>query len=519
MPTPRMAFRVGPFVFSVLLCWFVALAASPAHAQSARGTIAGTVTDAETGNPLVGATAYVEALTRGAATDRNGRFRIEAVPAGTYTVVVSFIGRAAQQPSVTVEAGQTAQLDVALALDDATLDEVVISASPIAGSQAAALSRQRAAPVVLNVVASDAVGKFPDQNAAAALSRVPGVAVQRDQGQARYVNLRGAPQRWTTLAFDGVNVIGSEGRVVRFDEIPAPIIQTIEVTKAISPDLPAESVAGRINVVTASAFDRPGPRVSAEIAPGFFELGGGLQYNAFAQVSNTWGETVSLTATATRYLRDQVTDNIESDYVFGPGDGLFPTNADFRVYYLQRTNNAYSGRLDLRPSPAHELFLTSTFVEFNDDEERNQYVYDFESAAVGFLGEDTTPDRGQLAGVQANHLLGPGFYRNSTWTSIAGGTSRLGLWTADYRASYTQTNAELDLPLFFLVEAFPALGVSYDFSDADQPSVDLADLETGPLSTISQTDPEAALAFVIDSDEEADAYSGQLDLSRPWDLF
>ncbi|MEM0962099.1 MAG: TonB-dependent receptor [Bacteroidota bacterium] len=492
----------------------IAIAATPS-AQT--GTIAGVVTDAEEGHPLVGATASPDGLNRGVATDRNGRFRIEGLPAGPYTLVVRYIGRETQRVDVDVEAGETVRLEVALVPDDATLDGVTVSASPIAGSQAAALSRQRAAPTVINVVASDAVGKFPDQNAAAALSRVPGVAIQRDQGQARYVNLRGAPQRWTTLAFDDVNVIGSEGRVVRFDEIPAPVIQSIEVVKAVTPDLPAESVAGRINVVTASAFDRPGFHISAEGAPGFFELGGNLQYNAFVQASNTWGDQFGLTATVTRYSRNQVTDNIESDYEPGPGGSLFPTNADFRVYYLERTNNAYSGRFDLRPSANHELFATSTFVEFNDDEQRNQYVYDFEDAE-GFMTNGNTPERGRLVGVQTEQLLGPGAYRNSTWTNIAGGTSRFGGWTADYRVSYTQTNAELDLPIFFLIEAFPGLALDYDFSDPDQPNVDLADLEGNPLSSIPQDSPEATLAFLVDSDEEADAYSGQLDLARSFSL-
>lgn len=500
------------------LALFSFVSTPTAQAQANRGVIAGIVTDAEGGNPLPGATAYVGAVGRGAAADRNGRFRIEGVPAGTYEIVVQYIGRNAVRESVIVTANETASLDVSLSLIAVGLDAVVVSASPIVGSQAAAISYQKAAPVVVNVVASDMVGKFPDQNAAAALSRVPGIAVQRDQGQARYINLRGAPSRWTTLAFDGVNVIGSEGRIVRFDEIPAPIIQTIEVTKAISPDLPAESVAGRINVITASAFDRPGFRVAAEAAPGYFELGNDLQYNAFAQVSNTWGSKFGVTATASRYRRNQVTDNIESDYELGPGDGLFPTNADFRVYYLERTNNAFSGRLDFRPSGDHELFATSTFVEFNDNEQRNQYIFNLEDGA-GFMEGNNTPDQGQLQAVPMRQLLGPGYYRNSTWNNIVGGTSRFGDWTADYRASYTKTNAELDLPLFFLIDAFPFVNVAYDFSDIDQPDIQLTDDTGAALTTIDQVGPEVELGLIVDGDEDADAYSGQLDLRRSLDLF
>jgi len=497
---------------TVALC----VVAVPAAQGQSPGTLAGTVTDAEEGNPLEGVSVAIVELQRGDATGRNGRFRIEDVPAGTYELVASYIGRAQERRRVTVEAGQTTRVEIALPRQETALEEVVVSSSPITGSQAAAISRQRAAPVVTNVIASDVVGKFPDQNAAAALSRVPGIAVERDQGQARYINLRGTPRRWTTLAFDGMNVIGSEGRIVRFDEIPAPVIQSIEVTKTISPDLPAESVAGRVNVQTASAFDRPGFHVTAEAAPGYFELGEDLQYNAFAQVSNTWGDAFGLVATATRYKRNQVTNNIESQYVPGPNGGLFPTIADYRVYYLERTNNAYSGRFDYRPGPGHELFVTSTYVEFNDDEQRNQYIFNLSDAQVGFLEDGATPDEGTLQGVPMLGALGPGYYRNNTWTTILGGNSRLDRWSVEYRTSYTRTNASLNLPLMIPVNALPPLAVQYDYTDPNFPEVNLSSLDGEPLSSLPQTDPEDDLAFLNRGEDEADAYSGQLDLRRGW---
>lgn len=527
---PLRALRATPFsptrdtlthVVAVLaLCLLAAAgAAVSARAQSpdeGTGTVTGTVTDAEEGNPLPGANVGMPGIERGTSTDRDGRFRIEGVPTGTYELVVSYVGREEVRRSISVETGATTTADVALAQGATAMEEVTVSASPITGSQAAALSRQKAAPVVMNVVASDQVGKFPDQNAAAALSRVPGVAVQRDQGQARYINLRGTPQRWTTLAFDGVNVIGSEGRIVRFDEIPAPIIRSIEATKAISPDLPAESVAGRVNVQTASAFDRPGFHVSGETASGYMALSEEVQYNGSAQVSHTFGEKWGVIATAARYKRNQVTNNIESQYAPGPNGQLFPAAADYRVYYLDRTNNAVSGRLDFRPTDAHELFLTSTFVEFNDDEQRNQYVFNLSDAQDGFGNGSNTPMKGSLRGVPMQQFVGPGYYRNSTWTTIAGGTSRLAEWTTDYRASYTRTKAALDLPIMLPLQAAPPLNVRYDYSNPDFPEVDLTTPSGEAVSAIPQTDPEVDVGFLVDGDEEADAYSAQLDLKRSW---
>ena len=279
-------YRYLLFSLLVLGMFFVA---GPAFAQQdGNGTVTGVVLDSARGTPLPGSNVQLLELERGTSTDRNGRFRMENVPTDEYTLLVTYIGRKEKSRTVSVRSNETTQVEVALIRKATGMGEVSVSASPIVGSQEAALARQKAAPVVKNVIASDQVGKFPDQNAAAAISRVPGVAIQRDQGQARYVNLRGTPQRWTRLAINGLNVIGSEGRVVRFDEIPAPIISSTEVTKAIAPDKPASAIAGRINVETASAFDNPGFHVNGEVSPGYMGMSRDLQYDVSAQVSNTW---------------------------------------------------------------------------------------------------------------------------------------------------------------------------------------------------------------------------------------
>lgn len=109
-----------------------------------------------------------------------------------------------------------ATISVSAAAQDATIpgdvaegDTIIVTASrPIAESEAAALAIQKNSDSLVSVVASDAVGRLPDQNIAQAAGRLPGLAVERDQGQARYLSLRGAPNYWTTLSFDGINEIG-----------------------------------------------------------------------------------------------------------------------------------------------------------------------------------------------------------------------------------------------------------------------------------------------------------------------
>ena len=108
----------------------------------------------------------------------------------------------------------------AVAEAETSVEEVVVTGRPIAESQAAALLIQKESPSLVSVIAADAVGRLPDQNIAFAIGRLPGVAVERDQGQARYVNLRGSKRNWTTVSFDGLTIVSPEGRDSRFDNIP-----------------------------------------------------------------------------------------------------------------------------------------------------------------------------------------------------------------------------------------------------------------------------------------------------------
>jgi len=122
---------------------------------------------------------------------------------------------------------------------EAAPGEAITVTGAIAEAQAASIREKRIAPNLVDVAAADAVGRFPDQNSAAALSRLPAVAVQRDQGQERYIQIRGAPNRWTSVMIDGVPMIGvDEGgdtRAFRFDAVPAVLLSSMVINKSLTP--------------------------------------------------------------------------------------------------------------------------------------------------------------------------------------------------------------------------------------------------------------------------------------------
>ncbi|MEL7188720.1 MAG: TonB-dependent receptor plug domain-containing protein, partial [Pseudomonadota bacterium] len=260
-------------------------------------------------------------------------------------------------------------------------NQIVVTATPIRDSLEAALKEKREALNVVDVIAADTIGRFPDQNLADSLGRVPGLAIERDQGQARFVNFRGAPFRFTSIAFNGIDVPGAEnGRVPRFDSFPSSITSGIRVNKAITADMPGEAVAGFVNISTASPFDRDGFFVSAEAGFGNQELGDVRNDRLNGRIGYS-NDTFGVLVFGSRNLRGRITDNREYELTQGPNGEIFPDNLDFRSYRGEREDRSYGGEIGIRPSDSFNIYARTIFSEFIDREERNQFDFDIADGA------------------------------------------------------------------------------------------------------------------------------------------
>ena len=143
------------------------------------------------------------------------------------------------------------------------LEEVVITA--IIDSAKRAADQQKNSRGVTNVVAADAIGRFPDPNIAEALQRVVGVAISRDQGEGRYINVRGGPSEFSAVTIDGVSIAAPDPttRAIDLDTVPSDIVGSLEITKTLRPDQDADSITGAIDIKTQSPFDYKGFRARA----------------------------------------------------------------------------------------------------------------------------------------------------------------------------------------------------------------------------------------------------------------
>jgi TonB-dependent receptor len=366
-----------------LLCLLSVL---PARAQQP-GQVSGTATEAETGQPLAGAAVTLAGTRLRAVTDASGRFVIAPVPAGSHAVVLTYLGRQAQRRTVTVEAGGAAVVTFAVPAQAITLDGVTVLGMR-ARTQARALNQQMNAPNIINVVAADQMGRFPDASAPEAVQRVPGVSITRDQGEGRYIQIRGASPAGTQVTLNGVQVPSPEGEVrqIALDAVPVDLLDAIEVSKAILPNMDADAVGGAVNLVTRRAPS--GGMVTAEVAGGYSALREEPSYSGALTLGNRWMDgRLGAVVTGSLNQRDFGSDDLEPAYDVGD-EGLDDDALEelqVRHYSLARRRAGATANLDYQLGTASSLMLTGVFSQLQDHEQRRNLVNAIEDGELQFL--------------------------------------------------------------------------------------------------------------------------------------
>jgi iron complex outermembrane receptor protein len=272
-------FRVGCAVASALV--LASLTALPARAQSGAGaSVIGQVSNVATGSYLQGAVVSATGQQRSAITDREGRFELRDLPAGPLTLAVSYTGLDPQEVTVTVAAGQRIVRDIGLTSKIYRMEKFSVAGEREGTALAETLQRQ--APNVKNVVSSDTFGNVADGNVGDLLQHVVGITADYNGPDVRQVSIRGVSSALSSVTMDGQHMATAQssglGRSFEFEQASLGNIETIEVTKAATPDMEGSSIGGSINMVTKSAFDRAIPR-RLDYTIGFATRPHTLRYN------------------------------------------------------------------------------------------------------------------------------------------------------------------------------------------------------------------------------------------------
>ena len=330
------------------------------------GTIAGRVVDSA-GNPLPGAEVGARNTTLKTVTSGDGGFRLVDVPSGEQTLEVSYLGYESATVTVTTIAGAVVTMIVTLEPMSFT-ETVTVLAEPYLEGQAKALNMQKNALNIVNVVASDFIGSFPDTNSAEATQHIPGISIERDQGEGRYVLIRGTEARLNSMMVNGERLPSPEGdiRNVALDVIPSDLLEAIEVSKALTADMDADAIGGAVNLITKEAPLEP--RVTAAIGYGYNDI----SEDAIASANASYGQRFSdgkigLMLGGSYLNTDRGSENFEVAYDDGDLEEL-----ELRHYTINRERIGVLATLDGRPSDRTQLKLGGIFNQFEDQEYRRR---------------------------------------------------------------------------------------------------------------------------------------------------
>ncbi|HSN73119.1 MAG TPA: TonB-dependent receptor [Steroidobacteraceae bacterium] len=471
----------------------LAIAAASGWAGTAvAAEVSGRVIDGATGRPLPGAIVRIEGAAGRVVADRSGRFRLRDLPDSDVALIVSSIG----YEDVRLVVGPTAADEVrSIALSaTSTTEELIVTG--FRAAQANALQAKRIADVIKDQITANDVGKLPDQNAAEALQRVPGVSITIDQGEGRYVTVRGVDPSYNNVTIDGqiIGVPEGDSRRIALDTIPSDLLSKLEVVKTVTPDMDGNAIGGAVNIVTPSAFDTAeGSFFKAEAEYGYYDLNGESPYGAALSWGSTFGgdDQFGIVLSGSYSFREYASENVQGNIWEEEGDYFIPEELVLRDYSLERERSGIVANFEWRPSEDVQLYFRNLFNRFEDTEERLQTIYDYRNGDLidqtATSGTFIIDDEGD--GPEGERLVKYRTEKQTIQTSTLGGDFEFGAWTLGAALTYGEAEQdtpfdnewsfEIDEPLpmtydtssfFFTVDGGPAFheASGYEFNELER---------------------------------------------------
>ena len=302
-----------------------------------------------------------------------------------------------------------------------------------------ALKEQRNSDNIESVVHADGVAQLPDANVAEAVQRLPGISVERDQGEGRFVSVRGLGPDLNSVTINGTLVPSPESarRAVALDVLPSELVQSLSVIKTLTPDMDANSLGGTVDVQSLSAFDHKGlfytgtseagynqnthqtsPKFSGAISDRF-SLGDGID-NFGVAAALSWNK------------RDFGSDNVETGGAWDFNDGARLNSFEQRVYDISRERTGGGLNFDYKPDDETQLYLRTLYSRFKDSETRNSTSLEFDKPQAA----------GELGKAKAKRKLKQREETQEIQSYVFGGERMLGLWTLSGQAGYSRSSED-----------------------------------------------------------------------------
>lgn len=347
--------------------------------------------------------------------------------------------------------------------DDAQLEEVIVTGVKAADLNAREAEREKDA--FSSIISQDDAGNFADQNVAESLQRLPGITLQKSEGEGRYVNVRGLGADFVSVTMNGSELAsgGGDGRAFALDAIPADMLGSIEVYKSLTPDQDLNSIGGTVNVKTVSAFDkkRDTLKLKAQVNNQMYKD----QLSPKVALSGTnlifddrVGIGYSLSTEQRNSVNYEVRHHSTTDprYVYtaaAPNDvALIPYQFEARQEEGERTRNAASLDIGFRPTDSSEYYLRLSHTSYQDLDVALREYSRFDTAALSDAPEDNEiyllDVENRIMGVGGAELQHQFFIQDGVATTDAlaiGGKNNFdGGWQVEYDLSVSK--AEWDKP-------------------------------------------------------------------------
>ena len=456
-------------------CLGLALTTSPAiHAADTNsptpGTIIGTVNSAETRNTLQGAVVMVPATGKSALTDNAGRFVLTDIAAGPVEIAVTYTGFDEFRQTVVVSRTEPTRLAVDLKASTILKLEAYTVSTEREGN-ALAITQQRNAANVKNVIAMDSLGNLPNGNAGELIAQLPGLAGSFDgEGNVTNVSIRGTPPGLTRVNVDGLPLTIVGDRAPNLHSFSGGLYEQVEVIKGQTPDKSADSLGGMVNLKTRSTLSMSEKRrftynFSARWAPPFFERTPMREDHpihpllnvSYQEVFDVLGGRRNLGVSVNFSYNENVNEINQVFYDYQNTAQAPNFIWDYRSigYYNNRHVTSTNVKAEYRLSDASRIYFNAIYNMGNEPAIDNNQVRAFTNQVVASLDANGQPTGtgGILPGYtstvtqvrpvaasffeQANFSL-PFWSRTPTLT--LGAEHKLSRWDIDYSARWSETH-------------------------------------------------------------------------------
>ncbi|MEO6244509.1 MAG: TonB-dependent receptor [Opitutaceae bacterium] len=460
----RLASRRGRFLPLALLLAFLPQGYG-AEPTSSSATLTGTVSNVATGNLLEGARVAVPALALSVLTDNTGLYVLPALPAGTHEVVVSYLGLDAARVSVTLAAGQRSARNFDLTTGIYKLEVFKVTGEREGG--AAAITAQRNADNVKNIVAMDSFGNLPNMNAGEVIIRLPGVAGNlSDENLVDGFTIRGIGPGLNSVTLDGAQLTsqGALNRATNVNNLTGTMFDQVELTKGHTPDKEAGSIGGTINLKSRSPLGMREKRrlsysTSVRYAPPFTEQTPTREkhrahplFNVqWQEVFDAFGGERNLGLSMNFFYSENAVGGFRSTRDFQNTTAQPAYLWDYTTWdnYNNRKQGSVNFKADYRLSPNTKLTLNTIVNDAVETFRRQYQTRAFTTQAVGTTGtagilpgytNRITQVRAAPGSTIDMTTTGPGNFYSRLRRVDFGAEHTFGPLLLDYNALYTQTN-------------------------------------------------------------------------------